>query len=552
MTGSVPVELAALDVAVCVTDPRLPDDPVVWVNEAFTRLTGYRFDEAVGRNCRFLQGPDTDPVAVAELRSALDTDRPAATVLRNHRRDGSPFWNQVVVSALRDEHHRVTQRIGLLVDVTDRVESEQLGDVTGELAGQTSARLELLARVSDELARHLDYEAAVDALADLVVPALATWGYVAVTDDRGRFEHVHVVAGDTGGAELAQSLARQDLGWLRRSPKITEALATHPGFVALPYQIDTTGLPERTSPEQLALLTRLGLGSALVVPLRARDRVIGVLCLVHEKPDGFSSDVVVTTAHLSRRAGLALDNVRLFLAQRTAALTLQHSLLPEIPTIPGLDVAAQYVPSSRFAAVGGDWFDVLPLPDGTIGLAVGDVVGHDLAAAAAMGQLRSLLRSFAWDGAAPARVLARIDELVRGLDVADIATCVYARLRPTPDGSELEYARAGHPPPLLRLPGGTVTRLDGVLGTPIGVGDFGRPTVEEVVVLPAGATLVMYTDGLVERRDRGLRDGIEALESALGALPDGLGATEVRDRLVAELVGEHQEDDVCLLVVRRP
>ncbi|MBO9556504.1 SpoIIE family protein phosphatase [Cellulomonas sp.] len=545
MTG--PVDLGALDAGVCVTDPRLPDDPVVWVNDAFTRITGYRLEHVVGRNCRFLQGPETDPVAVAEIRAALDEGRVVSTVLRNHRRDGSAFWNQLVIGSVHDDTGAVTHRVSVMVDVSDRL--DPMRDVRTELSLQAGTRLELLARVSDELARHLDYEAAVDTLGDLVIPALATWGFVAVTDDRGRFEHVHVVAGDAASGALAQSLAEQDLGWLRRAPKVTAALATHPGYVALPYEIDTTGLPGRTSPEQLALLEALGLGSALVVPLRARDRVIGVLCLVHEKPDGFTPDAVVTAAHLSRRAGLALDNVRLFLAQRAAALTLQHSLLPEIPDVPGLDVAALYVPSARLAAVGGDWFDVLPLPDGSIGLAVGDVVGHDMAAAAAMGQLRSLLRSFAWDGDRPTRVLARTDELVRGLDVADIATCVYARVQP--DGARLEYARAGHPPPLLRLPDGTVTRLDGALGTPIGIGAAGRPVVEQVVDLPRGATLVMYTDGLIERRDRGLRDGIEALVEAVAALPAELDATQVRDRLVGELVGEHQEDDVCLLVVRR-
>ncbi len=547
MTGL--VDLAALDAGVCVTDPRLPDDPVVWVNDAFTRITGYRLDQVVGRNCRFLQGPETDPVAVAEIRAALDEGRVAATVLRNHRRDGSTFWNQLVIGSVHDETGAVTHRVSVMVDVTDRL--DPLRDVRTELSLQAGSRLELLARVSDELARHLDYEAAVDTLGDLAVPALATWGFVAVTDDRGRFEHVHVVAGDPASGALAQSLAEQDLGWLRRAPKVTAALATHPGYVALPYEIDTTGLPGRTTPEQLALLEGLGLGSALVVPLRARDRVIGVLCLVHEKPDGFTPDAVVTAAHLSRRAGLALDNVRLFLGQRDAALTLQRSLLPEIPDVPGLDVAARYVPSARLAAVGGDWFDVLPLPDGSIGLAVGDVVGHDMTAAAAMGQLRSLLRSLAWDGDRPARVLARTDEIVRGLDIADIATCVYARLRPAPDGAVLEYARAGHPPPLVRLPDGTVDRLDGALGTPIGIGAVGRPAVEQVVDLPVGATLVMYTDGLIERRDRGLRDGIETLAAVVAALPADLDAAQVRDRLVGEFVGEHQEDDVCLLVVRR-
>ena len=268
------------------------------------------------------------------------------------------------------------------------------------------------------------------------------------------------------------------------------------------------GLPGRTTPVQLDLLRRLGLGSAMVVPLRARDRVLGVLTLV--AVDGFTADAVVTAAHLGRRAGLALDNVRLFLAERTAALTLQRSLLPEIPQIPGLDVAAAYIPSGRSAEVGGDWFDVLPLPDGAIGLAVGDVVGHDLRAAAAMGQLRSLLRSYAWEGSSPGQVLGRADELVRGLDIADIATCAYLRWRSTDDGAHVTYARAGHPPPLLRLAGGEVRPLDGGLSTPIGLDGPGRD--EATIDVPVGATLVLYTDGLVERRDRGLRDGIAALD----------------------------------------
>jgi serine phosphatase RsbU (regulator of sigma subunit) len=166
-----------------------------------------------------------------------------------------------------------------------------------------------------------------------------------------------------------------------------------------------------------------------------------------------------------------------------------------------------------------------------------------------MGQLRSLLRSYAWEGSSPGEVLARADELVRGLDIADIATCVYLRWRSTDDGARVTYARAGHPPPLLRLGGGEVVALDGALRTPIGLAGSGG--AEGVVDVPVGATLVLYTDGLVERRDRGLRDGIAALAAELSTVPDDVDAAAVRDRLVTTFVGTHQEDDVCLLVVRR-
>lgn len=552
LDAGVPVDalLRALvdgDVAACVTDPTRPDDPIVWVNTAFERLTGYLGVDVVGRNCRFLQGTGTDLAAVGALRTAIDAGRPAAVQLLNYRRDGTPFWNQLVVAQVRDDTGRIVRRVAVQTDVTARVDAEQArGDGLG---AQATARLDLLARVSDELAMHLDYHDAVNALADAAIPPLATWGFVAVTDEAGRFEHVHVAASDAADVALADSLGAQDVGWLQRSPRTHETLMSPPGYVAEPFPVDVDSLPARTTPEQLALLQRLGLGSALLVPLRARERVLGVLCLVHEKEDGFTPGTVVTAAHLGRRAGLALENVRLFLAQRTAALTLQHSLLPEIPDVAGLDVAASYLPSGRLAEVGGDWFDVLPLPDGTVGLAVGDVVGHDLRAAAAMGQLRSLLRSYAWESAAPGEVLGRIDGVVRGLDLADIATCVYARWSSTDDGVRLTYARAGHPPPILRLPGGEVVRLDAALRTPIGL--TGVPLLPDGVVdVPPGSTLVLYTDGLVERRDRPLADGLHALERTLAAVPDGTGSAGVRDALVDALVGVHQEDDVCLLVVR--
>lgn len=541
----------ASDLALSISDAQRPDQPLVWVNAAFSRLTGYPADEVLGRNCRFLQGADTDPLVVARIRTALDEGRASASVIRNYRRDGSQFWNQVVISPVVDEAGRVTHHIGIQADVTDRVEADRAHDrahdLELDLAEQSTARLELLARISDEMAQHLEYDDAVDALGDIAIPSLATWGFVAMTDDRGRFSRVHLVAGDLHDRDTARALANEDVGWLSRAPKISEALTSAPGFVATPYSIDVAGLPDRTTPAQLELLRRLGLGSAMVVPLRARDRVLGVLALV--AVHGFSADAVVTAAHLGRRAGLALDNVRLFLAERTAALTLQHSLLPEIPVIAGLDVAAAYVPSTRRTEVGGDWFDVLPLPDGAIGLAVGDVVGHDLRAAAAMGQLRSLLRSYAWEGSSPGEVLARADQLVRGLDIADIATCAYLRWHSTEDGAQVTYARAGHPPPLLRLAGGEVVALDEGLSTPIGLAGPGG--AEGKIDVPAGGTLVLYTDGLVERRDRGLREGIAALTATLSALPDDADATVVKDRLVEAFVGAHQEDDVCLLVVRR-
>ncbi|OZB48993.1 MAG: histidine kinase [Cellulomonas sp. 14-74-6] len=558
LVGRVPDErLLALavtegDLPLTLSDAQAPDQPLVWVNEAFTRLTGYTPEDALGRNCRFLQGPATDPAAVQRMRYAVRSGRSISEVLLNYRRDGSVFWNRVVISPVHDADGQVTHLVGAQLDVTAQVGDDDARDLELELARQTSSRLDLLRAVSDELSRHLDYDTAVDALADVVVPALATWGFVAVVGERGRFERVHVVATDPRLAATAARLEAEAGWWLERSPRVRGALDSSIELVPEPMPVDRADLPSRSTPGELRLLERLGLGSSLIVQLRARDRVLGVLVLLHHEPDGFGPETAITAAHLGRRAGLALDNVQLYLAQREAALTLQQRLLPHVEPVAGLDLATAYVPSSRYAQVGGDWFDVLPLRDGAIGLAVGDVVGHDLRAAASMGQLASLMRSHAWAGLPPREVLDRLDELVQGLGMAEVATCVYLHWVPAGDHARVTYARAGHPPPMVRLPGGEVLRLDHANSTPIGLTTYTSGRAQATVDLPAGSTLVVYTDGLVERRDRGLREGVAQLEAELQAVPDDADATAVRDRLVQRLAASSQEDDLCLLVVRVP
>lgn len=537
--------------AMSVTDPRLPDDPIVWTNDAFTALTGYSAQEVRGRNCRFLQCEDTDPDVVARMRDGLARGEDVREVLVNVRKDGSRFWNQLAVTQLRDADGTVTHRVGVQVDVTAEAVGDAARSLELSLMHRTADRLELLARVGEELSRHLEYDDAVDALADLVVPHLATWGFVAMTTDSGQVERVHVVTADPDLAPLAHALGTEGTTWLTRSPRVAQTLAAGADHVPMPMPVDIPSLPGRTTPAELDLLHRLGLGSALLVPLTGRDRVLGVLCLVHRDVDGFDREVVVTAAHLGRRAGVLLENVRLYLAERDAALTLQHSLLPVLGDVGGLDVDASYLPSGRRAEVGGDWFDAFVLPDGDVSLAVGDVVGHDLRAAASMGQLRSLLRASVWRGDRPGEALERLDGLVRALDVADIATCVLVRWRRTPTGAHLVWASAGHPPALVRLPGGEVRSLDDGRTTPVGLpSPATRPASEASADLPRGAVVVLYSDGLVERRDRGLREGIAALSAALAAVPDGLDATGVCDALTTTLVDAHQEDDVCLLVVR--
>jgi hypothetical protein len=186
--------------------------------------------------------------------------------------------------------------------------------------------------------------------------------------------------------------------------------------------------------------------------------VLGALTLLTQHPYGrrYGPRDVHLAADLAGRAGLAVDNARLYETEHAAAVTLQRTLLPAVPDVAGLQIAARYLVGVDGNQVGGDWYDVLQLPDGAVGIAVGDVVGHDLRAAAAMGQLRGVVRSYAWGGDQPGSVLDRCDQLVQGLEMAAMATAVYARLDPPdPDGTRtLHYANAGHPTPLLLTPEG--------------------------------------------------------------------------------------------------
>jgi serine phosphatase RsbU (regulator of sigma subunit) len=249
-----------------------------------------------------------------------------------------------------------------------------------------------------------------------------------------------------------------------------------------------------------------------------------------------------------------VDNARLYSEAQEAAITLQRSMLPSIPQVPGLDIAAHFLPSSGTAAVGGDWYDVLPLPDGAVGLAIGDVMGHDMHAAAAMGQLRSVLRSYAWEGDSPAGVLDRLDRLVQGLHMAQLATTIYARLVPSDDGFVLTYANAGHLPPLLLTPDGKVVWLEEGHSPLIGAVDEadknGEPRAQASLPLPVGSVLLLYTDGLVEDRALDLEVELGRLEDILRRQPPGVAVSDMSDVILSEMARRELLDDAALLMVK--
>ncbi len=227
---------------------------------------------------------------------------------------------------------------------------------------------------------------------------------------------------------------------------------------------------------------------------------------------------------------------------------MQRSLLPErFPITPDVTVAARYIPAGRDVEIGGDWYDVITLPQGQLGIVIGDVAGHGVAAAAAMGQMRMALRTYALDGLPPAAALQRLNVLMHEFQPGAVATLIYAHL--DPESGTLRLAKAGHPPPLLVTASGDAIFVEGGLGPPLGV-DAGIVYQEVVAQLTPGTTLVLYTDGLIERRGESLDRGMERLRAALASAPEDLEAAS--DHVVRLLIPEGgAADDTALLAVRR-
>jgi serine phosphatase RsbU (regulator of sigma subunit) len=274
-------------------------------------------------------------------------------------------------------------------------------------------------------------------------------------------------------------------------------------------------------------------------------------------PQVFDAGERALLAGLGRYAAQAVARALLLEQQGAVAATLQQALLTDLPRLEHLQLHARYVPASNTDQVGGDWYDAVVLPDGATSLVIGDVVGHDLQAAAAMGQLRSMVRTLAWTHAGdPAHVLSTVDRAMDGLRAQTMATCLLARVEPG-DGTSrrLRWSNAGHPSPLLVRADGSAEFLTGRADLPLGIlTDVDRH--DHVVDLPPGATLLLFTDGLVERRERTLPAGLESLRSAGGrhahrdlddlvtALLDELVHSDARAR-----EGRHG-DDVAVLAVR--
>ncbi|MGK5112353.1 MULTISPECIES: SpoIIE family protein phosphatase [unclassified Geodermatophilus] len=420
-----------------------------------------------------------------------------------------------------------------------------------ERAERSAQQLALLAQVSAELAGTLDVEAATARLPRLVVPALSDFCILTVIDPDGRPRDVGSWHAEPASRSVLERYAEVRMDVMPVTAPVARALHTGEAVTFAGEDVLDV-LPPGPAKNLLAVLAPV---TEIALPLRARGRTVGLLTLFYAEGHASTPDDVTVAQDVADRAGLALDNARLYAQQEQLAEGLQRSLLTDPPEPDHAEIAVRYQPAVEAARVGGDWYDAFMQPCGATMLVIGDVVGHDTEAAAAMGHLRGLLRGIAtYSDAPPVEVLRGLDASMAVLQTRVLATAAVARFEQTPDERErgltrMRWANAGHLPPLVINPDGSVAELASWHGDLLLGVDPETRRQESVVTLDRGATVLLFTDGLVERRDADLDAGMVRLRQALIDLA-GLPLEQMLDEVLERLVDGSPEDDVALVAVR--
>ncbi|MCF3128970.1 SpoIIE family protein phosphatase [Streptomyces olivochromogenes] len=517
---------------------------LVWCNAASELELGQPLAEVRGRHAddlypkgRFVT-PGYPDTLHGVMNKVLDSGEPIIDLHFRGQQPSDPgkehLWS-CSYYRLQDPDGRVLGVCEDAFDISDRHEAQRQLNLLVEAGRRVGTTLDVIA-TTDELAA-----VAVPEFADLVEVDLAPAVLSGEVPE----------GGDPEGSELVRTASRSAASGgpahsaesPRRQPRPVE------------YAI---GSPQHRSLASGGLVLE---DDTLVVPLRAGGSPLGLVTFVRRVGSGiFDRAAVAVADELAARAAVSIDNARRYTRERNAALALQRQLLPQyLPPNSAVEVAHRYLPTDDLSGVGGDWFDVIPLSGARVGLVVGDVVGHGLHAAATMGRLRTTVRALAPMDLPPDELLKRLDDLVGQSaeadsdasdasaddDVAAGATCLYAVYDSV--SRRCTMARAGHLPPAVVEPGGHVTFPDLPAGPPLGLG--GLPFESLEVELPVGSLLALFTDGLVELRDRDIDKGLETLGKVLSENSGPL--EDLCDRVISELLpGSTTTDDTALLLVR--
>ncbi|GHB72641.1 histidine kinase [Streptomyces viridiviolaceus] len=513
------------------------DHRLLLVNDEARRLLELP-EGAEGRHVRELGLDEDTAELLASGRAATDEVRLAGDrLLAVNVRPTAPFGRPGSVATLRD--------------------STELRALAGR-AEAAQRRLRLLYEAGVRIGTTLDVARTAEELAEIAVPRFADFVTVELLDPVLRGEEpsgAYTEMRRTAIRGIREDSPLQPVGDLIRFlvPTTPMAAALAGGHAVLVPDLSAAAGWRAQDPEGADQALDYGLHSLIAAPLQARGVILGMANFWRaEHPEPFAEDDVSVAEELAARAAVAIDNARRYTREHTMAVTLQRSLLPRtLPEQDALEVAHRYLPA--LAGVGGDWFDVIPLPGARVALVVGDVVGHGLHAAATMGRLRTAVHNFSTLDLPPEELLGHLDELVVTIDRDEAsrdsdgiagATCLYAIYDPV--SGRCAVARAGHPGPALVHPDGRVAFPDVPACLPLGVG--GMPFESAELLLPEACRLVLFTDGLVEDRARDIDTGLGLLRGAL-ARP-GRSPEEICTDVLDAVLSPHPGDDVALLVAR--
>lgn len=539
----VPVGIAIYD-----TDRRF-----IGINHALSAYNGIPGRAHLGHRVEDLVPDVGDSVPLLQ-QHVLDTGEPVVDMLV---KAGTPadepgerrYWS-VSYARLEGRDGQILGLTAVVVDITERqnaVERNRLARRRAAILNEANSRIGTSLDVTQTAAElaHVAVpmfcdEAAVYLLDSATGPRTTAPGRGGPLADEGTPIRLHTIA-IRGSAELDAPLERvgDSLPPIQPGTALFECITGGRARLCNPQDTEGNVLADRS----------------IMVPLVARGSLIGAVRFTRgPNRDDFALIDLETADELAAHAAVSMDNARLYMRERNTALLLQRTLLPErLPEVEGAQVAFRYRPGSVGVQVGGDWFDVLPLPCRRVAFVVGDVMGSGLQAAGIMGQFRTAARTLAQLDLNPAQVLRELDELAGSLSESHIATCVYAVYDPI--AGECVIASAGHPPPVLVTPGGGVDLVRLTPGAPLGVG--GQRFEEREFAVEPGSALALYTDGLVEDRDRDIETGIDELlgtiSKAASAAPaagpgEGRWLEAACDAAFESLLGPHRVDDATLLI----
>jgi PAS domain S-box-containing protein len=498
------------------------------VNDALCELLGRPQTQLLRQPLWDLVHPADREVERDAVRRLL-RDRPLfdQSEKRFVRPDGEVVHAIVSVSLTADSNDRPQGYIWQVVDVTEQrlAEGERAARTEAEAVVQTIGKLQ---QVTEAALAHLDLDELLEVLVERVREVFGADVVRILLRDHD--DDLRFTVGAVAGLE-AERGAGVEIG------SVLEEVVARGTPVTLQELPPGTALDPDIEAAEVS--------SLMASPLMVKGKVAGVVEVGARAARRFSLEDESLLILMADRAGLAIEHARAYEREVSNVEMLQRSLLPDrLPRIEGIQLAAVYKPGG--AAVGGDWYDAIPLKGGRVGVAMGDVVGHGIGAAALMGQLRHAMRAYALEGHSPAGVLDRLDRVVRSLEGGQMATLLYLVM--DEDHGTVTFASAGHVPPLVISPEGEAEYMATAPNPPLGV--FERPQhTEKSTKLAPGSTIVLYTDGLVEERGVSIDQGLEALR--LAASQDSCHPDELCERLVTAMLAIHPaNDDIAVLALR--